>query len=479
MSMNKWLSTGMILVAVAGLNGCEKLKNKPKDPLVEGEPSPFYGVHNGVEVDGKAGMGLYFGANVQSGSKFGTVDYLSDKVDDKFPFIRQGQFSRDRDFGWFTEKNNKSSQFGGADVSGLNWFMVDTGQASLRFGLKALDPTGGVDEQDGGEAVGAEEADDISLLDGEFNCLQTDILPEATVRHADLTLAQGQGLLLDKTQGGFPASQSISLVLGESAKVVVSGTSGQFDRVCAGLEPEGFQDDLYDYLMSEYPPMDQNYRSCWTATTQGAFQLDGDVLFYTTIAVPSVERRRYFDVNQDGLEDTSGEEMPDSWRDFVNNEDGSAGADGLQDGNNNPNLPPKIAEFLTPDAKGLTGVQGFRPIRSTTYCLRKGESLSAESLTGTFWMGQSIHEPLDDYVLFSAVGFDGVSLVAEKQLETSGSDNKRELGYSYFVDSQGELTVNGRQGMMSADGRMFFFDISNPETGRVGFAVGIKEARLQ
>lgn len=479
MSMNKWLSTGMILVAVAGLNGCEKLKNKPKDPLVEEEPSPFYGLQNGTEMDGKAGLGTYFFSNTAASSKFGFFDYLSGKVDDKYPLMYKGTFRPDRDFGWFSERNKKVSHFGGFDLDGRNWFMVNTEEESLNFQLLAV----GLAEEETPVTTPPEEEkpgiDDVAILDGEFNCLQADVRPEAAVRHFDLTMANGDGQLVDKTQGEFATSQAIRVDLGEFATMVVSGTAQGFDKVCAGQEPEGFQDAFFDYLKTQYTDVDANYHVCWSAKTQGAFQLDGQALFYTTIAVPTVERRRYFDANFDGLEDSSGETMPTGWVDIVNNETAAPGPDGLRDGNIIPALPRDIADLATVTEEGLSGDEGFRPIRSTTFCLRKGEDLSAESLAGTYWMGQSIHDPLDDYVVFSGVGFDGDSLVAEEQLASSGDDNKRELGYSYFVSNKGELVVNGRQGMMSADGRMFFFDISNPETGRVGFAVGIKEARLQ
>lgn len=166
-------------------------------------------------MDGKAGLGTYFFSNTASNAKFGFFDYLSDKVDDTYPLMYKGTFRPDRDFGWFSERNKKVSHFGGFDLEGRNWFMVNTAEDSLYFQVKAL----GLSEEEtttGSTSIEDETPDinDITMLDGEFNCMQVDVRPDAAIRHHDLTLASGQGQLVDKTQGGFAQSQSVSIALG-------------------------------------------------------------------------------------------------------------------------------------------------------------------------------------------------------------------------------------------------------------------------
>ena len=73
------------------------------------------------------------------------------------------------------------------------------------------------------------------MLDGEFNCMQVDVRPDAAIRHHDLTLASGQGQLSrQRRKAVFAQSQSVSIALGTMPLSYLSGTSQGFDKVCAG-----------------------------------------------------------------------------------------------------------------------------------------------------------------------------------------------------------------------------------------------------
>jgi hypothetical protein len=461
MGVNKVVSTGLLVAVVAVSVGCEKLENKPKAPLVEGAPSPFYGAQNGVEVDIQKGNARYYESRVGAGAKFTHLDYLSPlTASGSFPVIKNGEYRVDRDFSWFSERNNSRSQFGGYDIDGRNWYLVNLSEESLAIHFKSLDP---LDT----ESV----TDDVSVIDGEFSCLQHTIHPEPEVREFDLSVAQGNAVFTDKTPGAFGAVQLLTLTAEADARFDVSGGVQTFARTCSGSGSAGLQDDFYDYLDKAYSSTTTYYNTCWSMVAKGGYQLDGEALYFTYIAMAEAEVRRLYDVNPaDGLEDSTGEAMPRSFVDKNN--------DGLQD-NFTPRPPSDIGALITPNNEGVTGLVGYRPVRSTTYCLRKGNELSVQNLAGSFWVGQSVKEGNEKYVGFSKAGYDGNGLAAEVQLETSSPANLRDLAYPYLVESNGVITVDGGKGMMSTDGRMIMYDVSNPFLNRVGIAIGIKEAQLQ
>lgn len=468
MSCVKWLVSASLAGMVVVVSGCEKLENKPKDPLVEGEPSPFFGLQNGVDLNPEDALATYYLSSVSAGSKFAFQDYLSDEVDDNRPVIRSGQYRPDRDFGWLSERNRPLTHFGGYDVDGRNWYLVDSGAETLSFQLQGFDPN---------EAE--KDTSDLATLDGEFNCLQYNIRPEPEVRFYDLSVAGGSAVLVDKTAGSVANPQNLTLTKGEWAKLTVTEGAQDITAVCAGKEPEGYEDAYFDFLKASYTNTSPYYDICWSVEGQGGFQLDGNALYFSYIAQVEPVRKRFFDANNDGKEDKSGADIPDNFVDVEPNDPSDPpGPDGLNDGAV-PALPPDIRNLVTPNEDGLAGIGGFRPVRSVNYCLRKGDNLTNQDIEETFWVGQSLRDQGDSYVVFSGVGFDGAGLAAEEQIESSGPGNLRELAYDYHVESDGEIVINGARGMMSADGRLIIYDLTDTTVDRVGVAIGIKEARLQ
>ncbi len=431
--MNWSRSAGLLLLASIGfLQGCEELTNKEKDPLVPVLPSRFYGYGTGFELQSRETLSRYFLATASRSAKFGYYDLLSDEFEGSPPGYSDGEYRQDRDFRWLTERRSSRFVRGSFDVEGEYWFTMNTNQESLNFIVRGSDP----DDLD-------IDFFPIDNADGNYNCLRYDAFPTPAMQTFSLDLQGGQGILTNTSaeiiEPREQTPQVVRMSPGTFAKMDVEGERAkEFTNICAGKEPAGFQDDFYDYLISEFSSQSAYYDICWTSRAVGGYQYEGKLLHYSHVGIVSVQLKPDV-VNSDTV-------YP---------------------------LPPDIAAMIDPDSNNVQGINAYRPSRTNMVCLAEAENAQTADLEGSFWVGQSLIGQGDPYVAFSQMYFDGDGEFLDEQVDISADLNLKSSSGSYFVERNGELFFNGRQGLFSNDRKLVVLDMSDPADNVVGFAVGI------
>ncbi|WP_157497200.1 hypothetical protein [Hahella ganghwensis] len=113
---------------------------------------------------------------------------------------------------------------------------------------------------------------------------------------------------------------------------------------------------------------------------------------------------------------------------------------------------------------------------SWNLCVRhSSETLANNTFSGTYWLATLQQDAVEGSLILSEYVADGEGSGINRQTLVTNDVALREERMDYNVDSDGELTINGRYGVISSSGDLLVLDASKPAADIAAITVGLRK----
>ncbi|OZG74891.1 hypothetical protein BTA51_00325 [Hahella sp. CCB-MM4] len=428
--------------------GCEELENKPKTPLVIGDPFFLQGNTIGTESSLNRGD-----ARISIGY---TADTAASTFLDALEQDNKGEFIPYRGIEWryqsaeqyYTEKNanyrlmmpNKS----------LKTFMTLNTQ-EVALGL--FTPIGKLPESD------TDTVTPPDLTDGNYTCIRLE-----DQRDGDGDLIEDGPMEVHSYSAQFVDADNLSMTkttpgTGDPAKLfgygftrnkVLEVTDASSDGYWKGVFEPVIDNScdkilLEDEFGTEYFQVPYLGGCPIEVKAFGGASSDGSVVHFSQVAY--VERK----INEDLFAGTCPDTDP---------------------GCGYPPNPVEPVSAIQPLNKA------WKKRLNWNVCIRNTSGgMSNSKISGTYWMGTLYQDSIEGSLILSEYTADGAGSGINRQTLVTNDVALREERLDYNVDSDGELTINGRYGVVSSDGALFVYDASQPARDIAAITIGLLKYR--